>query len=103
MNAITRIYRMQTHPQLRAEFEPLFQSVARSTVENAAGCIGVTIGMPTPATPDEYAMISAWDTAETLTAFIGSDWHRVHIPPGMEHFVKASWVHHFTHAVGAEL
>jgi len=64
---------VQIHTRLRAEFEPLFQTIARASVADAAGCVRVTVGLPTAATPDECAMISQWDSADNLTAFIGPD------------------------------
>ncbi len=94
---ITRIYRVRINPDLRAEFEPLFQTVAKASIANQVGCVGVTVGGPTPQAPDEYAMITVWRDAATLTAFIGADWSKAHIPDGMERFVVECWVHHFTH------
>ena len=94
---ITRIYRVQIKPELRGEFEPLFQTVARASVADQDGCVEVTVGGPTPQAPDEYAMITVWRDAASLTAFIGPDWSDVHIPEGMERFVVDCWVHHFTH------
>jgi quinol monooxygenase YgiN len=102
VSKITRIYRVRILPHLRAEFEPLFKTVARASVADVPGCVGITVGFPTPASPNEYAMISDWQNADSLTAFIGPDWDRVHIPPGMEHFVENAWVHHFTHTDGSD-
>jgi quinol monooxygenase YgiN len=94
---ITRIYRVQIKPEMRAEFEPLFQTVARGSVADVAGCVRVVVGGPTPDAPDEYAMMSDWSDGQSLTDFIGADWSVVHIPDGMEKFVVACWVHHFRH------
>lgn len=94
---ITRIYRVRINPDLRQEFEPLFQTVARASVADCAGCLQVTVGGPSSDTPDEYAMISVWDGEESLRKFIGSDWTVAHIPPGMEKFVDTCWLHHFHH------
>lgn len=94
---ITRIYRVQINPALRAEFEPLFKTVAAASVTKFDGCKRVVIGGPTPLTPNEYAMISDWDTTASLTAFAGPDWSVAHIPQGMERFVETCWVHHFEH------
>lgn len=94
---ITRIYCVKIKPNLRAEFEPLFQSVAVGSVTQFAGCTRVVVGGPTLLTPDEYAMISEWENADSLTAFAGTDWSVAHIPDGMEKFVDTCWVHHFNH------
>lgn len=94
---ITRIYRVRIKPDLRNQFEPLFQTVARASVAECTGCTQVTVGGPTSAAPDEYAMISVWDGEESLREFIGSDWTVPHIPSGMEKFVDTCWLHHFHH------
>lgn len=92
---ITRIYRVQIYAALRSEFEPLFKTVAVASVKRRRGCVDVQVGDPTQATPDEYAMITQWDSAENLTDFIGMDWSVAHIPDGMERFIAKCWVHHF--------
>lgn len=94
---ITRVYRVRIKPELRDEFEPLFRTVARSSVSECSGCKDVTVGGPTSVDPDEYAMISVWDSAESLSEFAGPDWSVAHIPDGMEKFVQACWLHHFHH------
>ena len=94
---ITRIYRVRIKPDLREAFEPLFRTVARASVTQHPGCREVTVGGPSSADPDEYAMISVWDSAESLSEFAGPDWTVAHIPDGMEKFVEACWVHHFPH------
>lgn len=86
---------MRIKPELRAEFEPLFRTVALASVSGVSGCRQVTMGGPTPHTPDEYAMISVWDSVEGLQDFAGEDWSLPHIPQGMEKFVDECWVHHF--------
>lgn len=94
---ITRVYRVRIKAALRAEFEPLFRTVARASVADVPGCRHVTVGGPTEAEPDDYAMISVWDSEATLSAFAGPDWTIAHIPPGMEKFVETCHVHHFRH------
>lgn len=94
---ITRIYRVEIKPDLRDTFEPLFQTVAYASVADQKGCLRVGIGGPTAETPNEYAMISDWKDADSLTTFAGPDWSVAHIPDGMERFVVTCWVHHFDH------
>ncbi|WP_310620866.1 putative quinol monooxygenase [Flexibacterium corallicola] len=94
---ITRIYRVRIKPELREEFEPLFQTVALSSVAERAGCLRAILGGPSPLSPDEYAMISEWDSEDSLREFAGQDWSQAHIPEGMEKFVEECWVHHYIH------
>lgn len=92
---LTRIYRVRIKPELRAEFEPLFRTVALSSVSDCPGCTSARLGGPTSQTPHEYVMISVWDGIENLQAFAGTDWNVPHIPAGMEEFVDECWLHHF--------
>jgi len=94
--AITRIYRVQIHPNLRGEFEPLFRTVAIASVRDAIGCIEAKLGGPTAKSPNEYSVTSTWDSEESLTDFVGPNWAQAHIPEGMERFVNQCWVHHYT-------
>lgn len=92
---ITRIFRVKIRAELREKFEPLFQSVSVASVENAKGFISVQIGKPTSWAPDEYIMISVWDSEDSLREFAGERWNEAYIPDGMEKFVDACWVHHY--------
>lgn len=92
---ITRIFRVEIVPSLRAEFEPLFKTVSVQSVEGADGFIRLDIGQPTDKTPNEYMMISVWDSEESLINYVGPDWTKAHIPTGMDKFVVQCWVHHY--------
>ncbi len=93
---ITRIYRVRIKPELRDEFEPLFKTVALSSVKDAPGCTSAKLGGPIAKSPDEYLVTSIWDNEESLKQFVGADWTKAHIPNGMERFVDQCWVHHYT-------
>ena len=92
---ITRIFRVQIKPELRAEFEKDFADVSIAAVKGHAGLVSVEIGKPTQWSPDEYVMISKWRRVDDVEAFAGWEWHRAIIPRGMEHYVVRCWVHHF--------
>ena len=93
--AITRIFRVKIHPELRDEFEENFLDISVRVVEKARGNLSVSVLKPTQWSPDEYAMISGWEDVESLRAFAGIEWNRAVIPPGMEKFFTESWMHHF--------
>ena len=95
MVSIVRIFRVRVPAALHAEFEPLFQSTSVNAVRNQDGFLSVTIGKPTKHAPDEYVMVSTWKDERSLIAFAGEDWSQAHIPPGMEKYVEACWVHHY--------
>lgn len=92
---ITRVFRVRIDPAQRAEFEQKFQTVSIDTVETAAGFLSAEIGKPTAWAPDEYMMISRWESEDALRKFAGDSWNQAHIPAGMEKFVRECWVHHY--------
>lgn len=93
--AVTRVFRVEINAELRAEFEAKFAEISVEAVMSASGSLSATILKPTPWAPDEYAMISEWQDENALRAFAGDQWSEAVIPPGMDRFVKACWVHHY--------
>ena len=92
---ITRIFRVTVPFELHAEFEEKFRSVSIPHVESQEGMISVFVGRPTRWAPEEYVMISTWETESSLFAFAGEDWNRAVIPPEMERYVIGCAVHHY--------
>ena len=95
MSKITRIFRVQIKPELRNEFEPLFQTVSMESVREAKGFISAMIGKPSQWSPNEYVMVSTWADEQSLVSYAGVDWNEAHIPEGMQHFVLKCEVHHY--------
>lgn len=92
---ITRIFRVEIHPELRDEFEAKFRSLSVGAVDSQPGCLSVVIGFPVSATPNEYSMISIWESLDKLIDFLGEDWNQAFIPDGMDRFAKHYSVHHY--------
>lgn len=92
---ITRIFRVDVFPELREEFEVKFATVSVEAVESHAGFLEVTVGKPSHWSPNEYVMISRWETEEALEAFAGEKWNQAFIPEGMEKYVQNCSVHHY--------
>lgn len=92
---IIRIFRVRIVPQKRAEFETKFADISVKAVEKQPGFLGVEIGKPTQWAPDEYAMISRWESEDALKQFVGDAWNVAHIPAGMEEFIDQCWLDHF--------
>lgn len=95
LSKIIRIFRVQIIPDLRSEFESLFQTVSMQSVKLAKGFIGAEIGKPSHWSPNEYVMISMWADEQSLISYVGEDWNEAHIPEGMERFVSKCEVHHY--------
>jgi heme-degrading monooxygenase HmoA len=92
---ITRIFRVKVPASLHAEFEEKFLSVSVPYVQAAKGLVSVSLGRPTQWAPDEYVMISTWESANSLCDFAGEHWNKAVIPAGMERYVTECWVHHY--------
>jgi heme-degrading monooxygenase HmoA len=92
---ITRIFRVRVPARLHAEFEEKFLSVSVPYVHAAKGSVSISVGRPTQWAPDEYVMISTWESVSDLCAFAGEHWNRAMIPAGMERYVTECWVHHY--------
>ena len=95
MCMIFRIFRVEINSELREAFESKFTTVSVDSVKNQKGFMSVSIGKPTKWSPNEYVMVSKWDSEQSLEAFIGKSWNQAHIPEGMEKFVKQCWVNHY--------
>ena len=93
--SITRVFRVQIHEELRSEFEPKFNTLSKGIVESASGCIRQAVLRPTKWNPNEYAMISEWESEADLIAFAGENWSRSVIPSGMEKYAEIHSVSHF--------
>lgn len=92
---ITKIFRVQIYPELRDKFEEKFADVSVRAVQGHAGFISVSITKSTRWSPDEYAMLSRWESEGAVSTFVGENWNQAVIPAGMEKFVKKCWVHHY--------
>ena len=92
---ITRVFRVVIRPELREEFEAKFASISMNVVEGSAGNVSVFIGKPTRWSPDEYVMISQWESESALVDFAGESWNTAVIPPGMEKYLVDCWLHHY--------
>lgn len=93
--AIVRVFRVKIDLNLRDEFECKFETISVESVKSRAGFLGETIYKPSKWTPDEYAMISHWESEAALEAFAGANWREAVIPPEMSKYALDSWVHHY--------
>lgn len=92
---IIRVFRAQVHPGHEAAFEQKFQSVSVPLVQAQKGLVSVSIGRPLAATPQEFTMITTWESEAALCGFVGAHYAQAVIPPVMEQHMAACWVHHY--------
>ena len=92
---IIRIFKTTIQPDLRSEFEAGFNSVSVDAVRNKRGFVSCSIGYPTKWNPNDYTMITVWESEEALSAFAGENYNQAVIPPGMEKFPTSYSVEHY--------
>jgi len=86
--SVTRIFTVTINAELREEFEVKFNSLSRSMLEDAQGCLKFDVLRPSKWAPDEYAMISEWQDVEALIVFVCEDWNSSVIPSEMKNMRK---------------
>jgi heme-degrading monooxygenase HmoA len=92
---IIRIFRITIDPEMRGDFERDFASISVDAVKSNQGLISYHIGRPTRWNPDEYAMITVWESERDLAAFAGAEWHKAVIPAAMTRYPRSYAVEHF--------
>lgn len=92
---IKRIFTVTIDPSTRDDFEKGFNSISIQAIENCEGFISTEIGKPTKWHPNTYAMISNWESEESLVKFAGENWNQAVIPKEMEQYVVSCAVEHF--------
>ena len=92
---IIRIFKVRIKSKLRSEFENDFNTVSLPHVKNQDGLASYTIGYPVPDSPDDYLLITNWESEELLRKFAGADYNQAVIPDGMRKYVVKCWVDHF--------
>ena len=93
---IVRVFKVQVHSSLRDEFEHDFNTLSKKMMMSASGCIRQSVLKPTKWAPDEYAMISEWETESDLELFVGQNWYESVIPTEMERYAISHSVSHYT-------
>ena len=54
-----------------------------------------TIGLPCESKPNEFLMISEWESLESLKKFAGEDWNTAVIDPRESHLLVEAAVDHY--------
>lgn len=92
---IIRIFKAIISIELHDEFEAKFIEISVPVVKNYHGLISLEIGRPTKWNPEEFVMVSRWESENDLIAFAGENWNEAHIPSGMEKFIEKCSVYHY--------
>lgn len=100
MEPIIRVFRAVVKPGMNDEFRSFFLDVALPLVRSQEGLLAATIGLPSDVSPNEFLMISVWDSLDSLRKFSGDDWDKAVIDPREAHLLQETFVHHY-HQPGA--
>ncbi|WP_222982941.1 antibiotic biosynthesis monooxygenase family protein [Flagellimonas meishanensis] len=94
---IIRIFTATIPTDLHDEFEAKFKEISVPLVKKYQGLVSLEIGRPSKWNPNDFVMISKWESVKDLIVFAGEDWNQAHIPKGMEKYITACSVSHFEH------
>ncbi len=92
---IIRVFRASIPKELHDEFEVKFKAISVPMVKAYSGLISLEIARPSQWNPDEFLMISRWESESDLINFAGEQWNEVHIPVGMEKYIAECSVSHY--------
>lgn len=92
---IIRIFRAIVPAAMHREFEDKFKEISVPVVKGYKGLVSLEIAKPTKWNPDEFIMISRWNTEKDLENFAGLSWNQAHIPKGMEKYINECSVSHY--------
>lgn len=95
MQPIVRVFRGIVKPGMNDEFQSFFLDVALPLVRSQDGLLAVTIGLPSEVSPNEFLMISVWDSFDSLRKFAGEEWDKAVIDPREAHLLQETFVHHY--------
>jgi heme-degrading monooxygenase HmoA len=92
---IIRVFRGQVQPGKQDEFRRVLEEQGIPHFRQHAGMLGVHVGLPAEASPDEFLVTTLWTDLDALRIFAGERWYEAKILPGERHLLKRSWVHHY--------
>jgi heme-degrading monooxygenase HmoA len=95
MSALIRVFRASVKPGMTTEFQSFFLNEALPLVKSQTGMQRATVGLPSDGKPNEFIMISEWDSLESLKRFAGEDWNTAVIDPRESHLLVETAIDHY--------
>jgi heme-degrading monooxygenase HmoA len=92
---IIRVFRGVVRPGKRDEFLRVLEEQGIPHFRSHPGMLGVHVGMPTPASPDEFLVTTMWEDLDALRTFAGERWYEAKILPGERDLLKSAYIHHY--------
>ena len=95
MPTLIRMFRALVKPGMTDEFQAFFLDEALPLVRSQQGMQRATVGLPSDGNPNEFLMISEWDSLDSLKIFAGEKWDTAVIDPREAHLLEETTVHHY--------
>lgn len=92
---IIRVFRGQVQPGKQAEFLRVLEEQGIPHFRSHPGMLGVHVGTPTEASPDEFLVTTLWKDVDALRTFAGERWYEAKILPGERKLLRSAHVHHY--------
>jgi DNA-binding winged helix-turn-helix (wHTH) protein/heme-degrading monooxygenase HmoA len=92
---IIRVFRGVVRPGQRDAFLSVLEEQGIPHFRSHPGMLGVHVGLPTPASPDEFLVTTMWEDLDALRTFAGERWYEAKILPGERDLLKSAHVHHY--------
>jgi heme oxygenase (mycobilin-producing) len=92
---IVRVFRAQVRPGKQAEFEAKVRELSIPLVKSQPGLVAFCSGRPMESSPEEFVMVTIWESLAHLEAFAGEDWNHAVIPEPERPLLVETFVHHY--------
>jgi DNA-binding winged helix-turn-helix (wHTH) protein/heme-degrading monooxygenase HmoA len=92
---IIRVFRGVAQRGKREDFLRLLEERAIPHLRSHPGMLGVHVGRPTEASPDEFLVTTMWQDLDALRTFAGERWYEAKILPGERELLRSVHVHHY--------
>jgi DNA-binding winged helix-turn-helix (wHTH) protein/heme-degrading monooxygenase HmoA len=92
---IIRVFRGVVQPGRQAEFLRVLEEQGIPHFRSHSGMLGVHVGTPTEASPDEFLVTTMWQDLDALRTFAGERWYEAKILPGERELLRSAHVHHY--------
>jgi DNA-binding winged helix-turn-helix (wHTH) protein/heme-degrading monooxygenase HmoA len=92
---LIRVFRGRVRPGKQREFLRVLEAQGIPHFRTHPGFLGVHVGMPTEASPDEFLVTTTWRDLDAIRTFAGERWYEAKILPGERHLLRSADVHHY--------
>src|SRR5437868_15350266 len=92
---IVRVFRAKVWPGQQAEFKAMVEQLSVPLICSQQGLLAYYPGQPMTCGPDEFVMVTVWESLDALKAFAGEDWRSPVISGEEFLLLEAACVDHY--------